>query len=115
MVQKNFSIYENSGIIKIQIGGDIFGLSDRERKNIFGCLCNARDSRFLFPNTLYGTALLYDNGLVAANISVGKFDISGTKYIIILYSLKPGSDTYDVNSFMITGDTISQYINILKE
>lgn len=115
MIQKTFSIYESNGIIKMQIGEDVFGLDDRERKNIFNCLSDVKESRFLFPNKLQGTAIMYDNGLIAANISVGKIDLGGTKYILMVYSLKPNSDKYDVNTFMLTGEAVSQYMDILAK
>lgn len=113
MVQKTFSIYEKNGIVKMQVGGDLFGLDNCERKNIFNCLSDVKESRFLFPNKTYGVAIMYENGLVAANISVGKIDIAGTKYIMMVYSLKPNSSQYEVNSFMLTGEAIAQYMDIL--
>lgn len=114
MDQKTFSIFKKDNVVKIQIGQDLFGLDDTERKNIHSCLLDAKQTRFLFPSKLHGTAIMYPNGLIAATISVGKLDLIGTKYLIVVYSLTPNSTKYDVNTFLVTGDMLKEYTNILK-
>lgn len=113
MVQKAFSVFEKNGVVKLQIGQDVFGLDDTEKKNIFNCFSDAKQTRFLFSNKLFGTAIMYPNGLIAATISVGKLDLAGTKYLLMVYSLTPQSDKYDVNSFMVSGDALKSYMDTL--
>lgn len=114
MEQKEFSIFKSNGKIKLQIGTDIFVLDEIEQRNILNCLNAVNGSRVLFPNSLNGTAIMYPNGIVAVNLSIGKIDLQGSKYIVMVYSLKPKSSVYDVNMFMCTGDMVREYINVLE-
>lgn len=115
MVQKTFSIFKEKNKVKVQIGKDAFVLDDSERKALFNCFSNVKESRFLFPSNLYGTAIMYPNGLIAANISVGKCDLAGTKYLVFAYSLTPNSSQYDVNMFMVTNEGFDQYMDALSQ
>ena len=115
MVQKTFSVFKQNGVVKVQIGQDVFGLDDTEKKNIFNCFSDAKQTRFLFPSKLAGTAIMYPNGIIAATISVGKLDLAGTKYLVNVYSLTPKSDKYDVNVFMVSGDALLSYMDTLAE
>lgn len=114
MEQKVFSIFKNEDVTKLQIGEDIFGLDESERKNILNCLVDIKQSRMMFPSMLRSVAIMYPNGIIATTISVGKMDITGTKYLVITNTLAPTSSSYEVNTFMITDKVLNGYIGALS-
>lgn len=113
MEQKTFSIYKKNDAVKMQIGKDIFTLDETERKNIFNNFSDVKNTRSLFPSTLMGTAIMYPNGLIAATINIGKVRLSGSEYILVVYSLTPKSTSYDVNTFIITKEALESYMDAL--
>lgn len=115
MKEKEFSIFKSNGKIKLQVGTDMLVLDDVERKNVLNCLNTVKGTRLLFPSSLNSVAIMYPNGIVAVNLSIGKFNLQGSNYIIIVYLLKPKSTVYDVNMFMCTREMIEEYIEVLEK
>ena len=111
---KAFNLLNKNGNIKLQIGKDVFGLDVNEKKRIHRAFKKALDTTELVPMSTNGTLIMYENGLIAASINVGKMDLAGTKFLLMVYSLTPNSDKYDVNNFLLTREALEKYIDMLK-
>ena len=111
---KTFKFFEEKGLIKMQIGDDKFVLDNAERKRINNLLKKSIETSELVPNAMNGVLIMYDNGLIAANISIGKLDLAGTQFLLVIYSLTPKSTKYDVNTFLLQRNVMEKYIKILS-
>lgn len=114
MEQKVFNIFKADEVSKIQIGADVISLDEEERKRILRLFKTIKDSKVLFPDGLQGACLIYSDGLIAANISLSKINLSGTRYLLFVYHKTPKSEEFDANTFLLDGDLINKYIESLE-
>ena len=111
---KELKFFEKNGAIKMQIGKDIFGLDNSERKRIHKCFVEALETTELAPTKVNGTLMMYDTGLIAVNINIGKLDLAGTRFLLMVYSMPPKSSQYGVDNFLVTRDALVKYIEMLS-
>ena len=114
MEQKVFDIYKKDNNVKVQIGDDIIGLDNEERMRLLKLFKSIKDTKTPFPSGFEGACLMYPTGVIAANISVSKLHISGTKFLLFLYYQQPEKEGYISNSFLLSSVIIDKYIEALS-
>lgn len=114
MEQKIFDIINSDNVSKIQVGEDLISLNDEERKRVLKLLNEVKESKVLFPDGLKGICLVYDDGLIAVNISLSKINLTGSRYLLFIYHKTPKSLEFDANTFMVTNEILDKYIERLS-
>lgn len=114
MENKTFLFKKENGKVKIQIGNSLYTITDAEKLSFSVLFNSIKESNVTFPYKNLGTSILFDNGIIAANINVAKLDVLGYKYLFLVYSLSPETNKYEVSNFIVSNKILDEFLEVLK-
>lgn len=115
MEQKTFQIFKKEdNSCAIQVGDDIVTMDDIERVRLYQVINAVVEKPYIVPNNMLGCLLMYDNGIIATSFSIGKLDIAGQKFLVVVYTMNPRTSSYEINQFLLLRSAVDAYLEALK-
>lgn len=113
-----FDIYKDSesGKSKVRVGNNLYTLNavETEKLGVFLMTQASYQSEVAFPNAMRSMAIMFENGTVAMNLSIGSIGSPPKGFILMVTYAPPQLIRYDTSMFFLDASTLGEYIAALS-